>query len=1394
MEILKRLLEPIVSDQINPPVLQNLQELPFGEISWENFEKLINRLVLTEAEVKEARPYGLAGDAQDGIDVFAYLENGTYKVYQCKREDGFSPKKIADAIMLFLDKDWSKKAATFVLCTHESLRSKVRSDEITKQREGLKNKNIGLEIWDAVELNSKLKKYPQLVYDFFGLTWTFGFCGPEVASTLKLRYPIPDKNVYPEPSVYLRRSVVQIKEDQLAFLFEKKTILFEVTQEHRRIALLAWGLNGKSTELEQLAYLLSQKGTEHVFLIKFENYVDEDITSLVPNIEHIPQNNLVVLLDGLDEVLPDKFELIRRKIVLFLEKFPLTTMVVSCRTNFYTNFGEETDSDTLKGFMPYRLQNLDATVFEQYLSDSLGVKKKSFVDEIIKRELSSLLNVPYYLIKLSKQYNLTGKVADSKAALFLEDLNELVEKEIKRRFSKDHQTKEKILKKIVQKLAFVMEAMGTNQITTADLEKIVPKEDDFYLIKDSASIFYSNEAKEKNWRFYHHNLQEFLAANIILKRSFSEVTKLIAIGPDYHVVKPLWVNSILFMMDILPDSKPLKMEITDWLIRYNKQLLVKLDPERLKPQVRIKLFNTIYSSYKADGRRINNNLYRNDDLARFSESPEIADLLVSELKNGNDLKILANALSVAMHFRFRNFPDQLDKLKKEIQKLLERDASEINYLVLNVYFAHFELSSYELQEVFVKYQDSTDEDVRVGLFEGILRFDSSVHYLEYMLRQAVSLIKEKHESYRNGNKKTHLSSGGKQLSAYLEKIKTKNGLLTIFTALEGYLLSLKHSGSFSNTTKVLLKQAAQFPQDADLTEVVARIFKTDHSYILHDMQLSEYFTSYFKQTDQLSVITGEFIKELKVHDATAINSISILANREDIDLLKITFKGLKADDELIRSLDHFLEKNNNPNLDYFRILLEVPEKIVPPKLDFTEIEAAKYKRDLAALFSKDAIKQEIKLIFSGFQKTRISYSDIRYDDPEDYWSEKYCGVARDLLELRPSGGKRVLNEVLENIEMGWEVGYYQRIYDYWVSNPKADLDEDQARKITNWCNLELGLKKFSDGIHQYDAYNNELDSDLVAVCFFMRKLNIQNYEKEVYLDMLSFVKHSDGEIDIFDYVAQVPGLTMEEFQTRVLLNLSKGISNYTCLQNHLKFIEDNNIHQAADLLLPYLEEPKTLDKHRILKIYLGLKGDLAKLEKLLPNAKDFEELLIIELVKINAPYIFSYLKNTFRKEIKGERKLFLAKQLLSYQYKAAFDFYREMISTTKIVPDDSSPYNPLYAITEVSFTSDVLELIKLAHDPSIIRESFKDLRSISFTCLRNISLFEDNHKQVLKKVQIWVLKQRIIGLFSRNRTEVNVENEIKLYLESIQQQYNVAKSKVLTINEALSRYDAFNKH
>src|SRR5262245_51824846 len=108
------LVEPPDCGEIEPPVDTLAQELPFSQITWQNFERLCLRLASTDGDVEHCRLYGTAGQEQGGIDIYVRRKSTTkYASWQSKRHKSFNAAKVEEAITEFLNGGWVEKSDRF---------------------------------------------------------------------------------------------------------------------------------------------------------------------------------------------------------------------------------------------------------------------------------------------------------------------------------------------------------------------------------------------------------------------------------------------------------------------------------------------------------------------------------------------------------------------------------------------------------------------------------------------------------------------------------------------------------------------------------------------------------------------------------------------------------------------------------------------------------------------------------------------------------------------------------------------------------------------------------------------------------------------------------------------------------------------------------------------------------------------------------------------------------------------------------------------------------------------------------------------------------------------------------------------------------------------------------
>ncbi|MBE9595968.1 NACHT domain-containing protein [Moraxella sp. K2450] len=174
------------SSEITPPIETNANLLPIEQLRWEDFEKLCLRLAQAIHGKNNCEIYGVAGQKQDGIDIFAY-KNSKYSSYQCKRYKAVSKNDLKTAVETFRSGKWHQESNEFIFCTTFELNKTQLQDKFNELREGLKSEGIDFIKWDKIQISAILKDYPQIVYDFFGKAWVKAFNGEEAFKNITER-------------------------------------------------------------------------------------------------------------------------------------------------------------------------------------------------------------------------------------------------------------------------------------------------------------------------------------------------------------------------------------------------------------------------------------------------------------------------------------------------------------------------------------------------------------------------------------------------------------------------------------------------------------------------------------------------------------------------------------------------------------------------------------------------------------------------------------------------------------------------------------------------------------------------------------------------------------------------------------------------------------------------------------------------------------------------------------------------------------------------------------------------------------------------------------------------------------------------------------------------------
>lgn len=158
------------------PVAGAIDVLPLNDMRWEDFERLLWRIVVEVDGLREARVYGERGQSQHGIDIVGFAMDRTAVTVQCKNYKRFSGAHLQKAVKEFRDDPppfavtrlvvavACRAAATAVIEAEGSIRADLRP--------------IDFDLWDQIQISEKLRNQPLIVERFFGPDTARRFCHP----------------------------------------------------------------------------------------------------------------------------------------------------------------------------------------------------------------------------------------------------------------------------------------------------------------------------------------------------------------------------------------------------------------------------------------------------------------------------------------------------------------------------------------------------------------------------------------------------------------------------------------------------------------------------------------------------------------------------------------------------------------------------------------------------------------------------------------------------------------------------------------------------------------------------------------------------------------------------------------------------------------------------------------------------------------------------------------------------------------------------------------------------------------------------------------------------------------------------------------------------------------
>jgi hypothetical protein len=1200
---------------------------------------------------------------------------------------------------------------------------------------------------------------------------------------IKLNNHLPKKNKYPPTTNYIKRKIVRHAEfspHRILNSFNSINLL-EILKTENKIALLGGAGTGKSVELKMLASELSKDESPYYpFLIQLDLHTDKPIKEYIDSISNIPQPALVVLLDGLDDVIPKDFEYVRRRIIAFSKEYSQAKVIVSCRSNFYTTISDNNELNTLDGFNSIILSDLSSEDIQGYLNLTLPTEKTLFLKQINANNLFSLLYIPYYLIKLTEQYSKHKKIANDKISLFEEMISESIQNDVAKYLPEKRKIIEPEIRKMLEKLAFTLEYQGKNTFLWEELQAIF-NQHELEIVKYMSSLLIGDDNTKAVWKFNHNNIQEYLSASIVSLLPRKEIRKIIALPPSYVKLKSSWANTTSFIISIVNNNNSIKDSLLKWLIDYNPEIVIKLEPDKLNASLRQSIFKQIFDKYKIKDAQLNHAKYNYSELTKFAISEENLKFLCDELDSNNPLNSRLTVINLLYFYDVESeFILHKEKVKQLLTEAIFSLQKEFHYPGLHTYFKIFKLSKIEFDEILAHFKLNDDSWVKYILYQSIHTQDFQDVYISFVIEQITALLEQGEYS------QDRLSNESSELANCIIWAKSVESISAILTFIDNNYSRISHSSYFNKIIgRVITTVSEKLTDNTDLYKKIENIFIVNDA-ISYDENLP-YFLKYFEDSNTSFLVFKEIYKRNGVSTFTQIQQLAIIANIESINFFVEEFKNKLISINDITAFQYCLGNHNRKYLTLFNQLANEVEPVpLKEQEDWDKKIQERKDKWCSLLFDKSMFLSAIEQVFIDEGKDTLTYKEV-WEIQKTSHDAKYLPIIYDQIRVFDERESIDKNELLNYIENNWADYSIAKIIKFMKHHKDYIFNKEQIVIIVNWCDLKVKTINFETALTS-TVESTSADPNAIRLSFLIRKLNLIKYDESLYLSLLSFRKWNDNEKDIFEFVEEV--VAKDNLIKKVINNISNNIADDIVLGEHLKFCSKNKLFQVKDLLLPYLSHQSYTRRVNIIELYIELDGDTDKLFPFLYSFTDkhLKSFLIKKLIDKKNKHILGYLLSEFKKASTSEEKLEISKFLIQLQNIKGLRFYISFVKDKKYVPDYSSFENIFQKLNVLSALPFILGFYSLGYDKTIKQDNFINIKDICATAIHSISLHRDNFKiskfifgcySYLLKLKAW---------FGLVKKPTEILNNLNFQFENIEQQYYVRKSIDITLEEALNKY------